>query len=629
METSSFCPRCGSRLANGLCPVCGAPQTNEARPAGKTRSPRAREVITIVVAAYMLAMFAFIFFARHQIIDYFKGRRAFGRSSVTARTLQHVGPVARIDELKGSGRLYLVQIGDHRDPYSVDDFARWLHTKYGLDVQVLPALPSDPSTFDSVRNQYVAELLMDQIKHAHPDLASDPNAYLFGFTDADMYIAMEKWNSTFTSRDLKRAAVISSEGMEYGQAAFRGLNAADANAVLQKRLRRILLKDVAMLYWHLPLNNDPSSNLRQPLNTYAGTEDIYESDLEPAKTLWGQNEGEPCIFMIYSAKSGLNPLPGRLIHTCGDVKAIDLDESQELFEIDLRLGILIDEHREFNLPGTIPIEFQRALRDHWRGLNPYGVSGADDYDESLASADSIQISIVHADTMRENLMLAQGSRPNAADSKYVDADFSGRYDEMHLIPGPLGHYEVRRFDGVVRTYLPYGGPGAICYLNGFRDAQGHELKFERDEARRLTRLSAPDNQWLQLSYVPSGISEIRDNRGRTVRYGYDERHRLVRVTYPSGEVYSYQYDDVQHLLTFSVARNEKAPQLVLMRNEYADQRLVKQTLADGEVYAYSYGEGGTEPTRKASVRAPGGRQFTIQIGDVYSKILEQDSSAKQ
>ncbi len=629
MESGPFCPRCGSLLTNGLCPACGATQSNG--PAfsseGKPRSPRAREVLTILVAAYLLAMCAFFFVAHRRIIDFFSGRREPGRSA--AGFGQHRGPVARVDELKGSGRIYLVQIGDHRAPYSINDFAQWLHTKYGLDAQVLPAMASDPSTFDATRKQEVAELLMDQIKNAHPELGNDQNAYLFGFTDADMYTVLEKWGATFTARDLKRVAILSSDGMEDQPAPFRKLSGAGAIADLQLRMRRILLKDIGLLYWHLPANNTPGSILEQPLDTDGSSEDIYESDLEPARTRWGQNEGEPCIFMIYSAKDGLKPLPGRLIRTCADSEYMDLDESQELFEMDLRLGILIDKHREFDLPGTIPIKFQRALRDHWRNINPYGASGSDSYDESLASADSIEISIVHADTMRENLVLAKGYRPNAADSKYIDADNSGRYDEMHLVPGPLGHYEVRRFDGVVRTYLPYQGPGAICYMSGYRDALGHELKFERDGARRLTRLSSPDGQWLELSYVPSGISEIRDNRGRIVRYDYDERHRLVKVTYPSGETLLYEYDDAQHLLTFSVAANEKAAPQVLMRNEFADQRLVKQTLADGESYSYSYGEGGTKPTRQATVRAPDGSQFNIQIDDSRSKILEQNASPKQ
>jgi len=49
-------------------------------------------------------------------------------------------------------------------------------------------------------------------------------------------------------------------------------------------VRRILLKDVAMLYWRLPLNNDPTSVIFNHLDPGILAEDIYESDLDPART---------------------------------------------------------------------------------------------------------------------------------------------------------------------------------------------------------------------------------------------------------------------------------------------------------------------------------------------------------
>jgi len=62
-----------------------------------------------------------------------------------------------------------------------------------------------------------------------------------------------------------------------------------------------------------------------------------------------------------------------------------------------------------------------------------------------------------------------------------------------------------------------------------------------------------------LSYGKADrIAAIDDSRGRTVAYGYDELGRLASVTYPSGEVLHYEYDGMQHLLTFSVAPDAKA-----------------------------------------------------------------------
>lgn len=117
----------------------------------------------------------------------------------------HQGPVALPGELTGDGRIYLVymvEAGAQPAHYiALDDFAYWLRTKYSLNAQVLPPMWLTPTAYDAERKQYVAELLFDQIKREHPELAADPNAYLFGFTDANMYSAVEKWSGTFTQRD--------------------------------------------------------------------------------------------------------------------------------------------------------------------------------------------------------------------------------------------------------------------------------------------------------------------------------------------------------------------------------------------------------------------------------------------
>src|ERR1700680_2494049 len=55
----------------------------------------------------------------------------------------HEGTIARPDQLSGSGRIYLVQLGVHNDPYTVVGLAEWLRDKYALDVQILPAMGID------------------------------------------------------------------------------------------------------------------------------------------------------------------------------------------------------------------------------------------------------------------------------------------------------------------------------------------------------------------------------------------------------------------------------------------------------------------------------------------------------
>jgi hypothetical protein len=129
-------------------------------------------------------------------------------------------------------------------------------------------------------------------------------------------------------------------------------------------MRRVLLKDLAMLYWHLPVNNDSSSLLHQPEDPDLPTEDIYESDLNPAQTRWGQFEGEPCLYFRYSAKTGLQMLPGQPIRTCSNIPGAHEGESAELFEVDLRLGTMVDRRNQACFPDeftTIRMEIAGAV----------------------------------------------------------------------------------------------------------------------------------------------------------------------------------------------------------------------------------------------------------------------------
>jgi YD repeat-containing protein len=162
---------------------------------------------------------------------------------------------------------------------------------------------------------------------------------------------------------------------------------------------------------------------------------------------------------------------------------------------------------------------------------------------------------------------------------------------------------------------------------GYRNAQGQALVFQRDESRRLVRLTSPNQSWVRLTYGPANhIAEIDDSRGRNVRYGYDERNRLTTVSYPSGEVFHYEYDDEQHLLTVSVSPDAGAAPLVLLRNEYVNGRVTKQTFANGEVYAYGYYPAGTGQIKMAVVAAPSGKRYLAQITADGSIVRERDTA---
>ena len=619
MQSGPVCPRCGCLAPNGVCPICGA--TPRAGGFGRSRGgswfegrrPVWPAVIVSVLISVLLDGLTEYGLARH---------RAHVREAELA-ALFHAGPVANREELKGTGRIYLVPLEAHTAAYSVEDFAEWLRAKYDLDVQVLPPLAVDRAAWDGGRRQWVAELLYAQMKRQHADLAADPNAYLIGFTDESMYSVNNGWKFSLTQRDMQRAAVISAHEMQDGWL-YRIRNAGLAREHLETRLRRILLKDVAILYWHLPLNNDPTSLLHDTLDPDIPAEDIFESDLQPERGRWGQSEGEPCVFFSYTATEGIKPLPGNLIRSCAD-KDLPHEQGRELFELDLQYGLLIDKRTDFLLPDVVPIAFERATQQGWSGANPFGTSGTDNYDQYLASDDNVTIRVIHDDGGRDELVRRPRWLPILPLVKYVDSG-SGRFYEMRWYTRPFEHYDVRRYDGEVQTYLPCDNR-VYCYLVGYRDAQGRALTFERDGLRRLVRLASPNGNWLRFMYGPADhIAEIVDSRGRDVRYGYDLRNRLISVSYPSGEVFHYEYDDEQHLLGVSVSADSNSAPEVLLRNEYIEGRVRRQTLANGEVYSYSYYPNANGQVQVAMVHAPGGKMLRADMTANGSIVRERDAA---
>ncbi len=621
MIPTQSCPRCGGPLTARLCPKCGpigAPWQHDSG-----RKAHARWIVRNFLFVLLAAVSFFV------TLSYLGLVRQNRWSLAHPPAMHHDSPVVSLDQLHGNGRIYLAQMGPHKAPYSLDKLAEWLRSKYHLDVQILPPMKLDHAAWNPTRKQYVAEMLCEQLKREHPDLAADPNAYLIGLTDADMFSAEYSWKFSHTQRDSKRAAVISAARLQDSFFDQLGVSAQVPVENLEARLRRFLLKDIARLYWRLPVNENPSSLLQRFLPPDLPTEDIRVADLDPGRGKWGRAEGDPCVVLRYTPKEGIRPTSGDLIQTCPDKDFPVHDESPETFVLSLRYGVLLDRHTDFYLPDSAPIEFERVTREGWRSPIAFGVSGIHNYDKYLASHDDM----AHIQVIQPEgnwLLLRRDPRwlPVLDLVKYVDTNYSGNYYELRHHLTPFENFSLTRYDGQVETYLPCDDK-VLCYETGYRNRDGKELVFKRDAQRRLTRLTSPAGEWISLSYGPTNhITEITDSRGRKVEYGYDDRNRLVTVTYPSGEIYSYTYDDSQRLLTFSVAGDANSiPQLVL-RNYYRGGRLAKQELAGGRVYHYTYDppEADAENVDSALVTTNDGTTFKVRFGGDISTVWELPSA---
>ena len=204
-----------------------------------------------------------------------------------------------------------------------------------------------------------------------------------------MFSVENDWKFSHTQRDRKRAAMISAARLQDTFLERLGVNPHTPIVDLDERLRRFLLKDIALLYWHLPLNENSSSLLQRSLPPDLPAEDIDVSDLDPAREKWGRAEDEACVILRYSPKNGIRPLTGDLVRNCRTRNIPCLMTRRRHFRVSLRYGLLVDRHTDFYLPDSAPLAFERATRDGWNGPMGFGISGSHNYDKFLGSDDNM------------------------------------------------------------------------------------------------------------------------------------------------------------------------------------------------------------------------------------------------
>lgn len=157
--------------------------------------------------------------------------------------------------LKGSGKVYLVPLGDF--PLTeVEKLVAYYQSKYGLAIEILPRLSLDMSVMDPDRQQLMAEAMIALMKRGYPKLVSDPETILIGLTTQDLYIGQYDWRFTFSWRQERKYAVVSNARMNWSTS----LVSAEK---LDSRLRKMVTKNIGILYYGLRPSDDPRSVLYQ------------------------------------------------------------------------------------------------------------------------------------------------------------------------------------------------------------------------------------------------------------------------------------------------------------------------------------------------------------------------------
>lgn len=139
--------------------------------------------------------------------------------------------------------------------------------RYNLEISISKAIPVDPSVRDAARGQLMAEEFALSIRRSVPEYADDLNTILIGFTSEDMYPTSQDWQFAFGWRQgTTRTAVVSTARLDLTN---QGIPASAD--IVSSRLRKIVTKDIGILYYGLPQSGNPQSVL---YNQIMGIEEL-------------------------------------------------------------------------------------------------------------------------------------------------------------------------------------------------------------------------------------------------------------------------------------------------------------------------------------------------------------------
>ena len=127
-------------------------------------------------------------------------------------------------------------------------------------MEVLPAVKLEPWVVDYSRRQLVAEELIKEMTRSYPEIASDRTVILIGITLKDMFIRGYPWKFAFSWREGGRFAVVSAGRMD---PAFFGKPFDEF--LLQLRMKKMITKNVGLMYFGHFQSSDPKSVLYQSI----------------------------------------------------------------------------------------------------------------------------------------------------------------------------------------------------------------------------------------------------------------------------------------------------------------------------------------------------------------------------
>ena len=486
-------------------------------------------------------------------------------------------PEARDKLLAGETekKMFLVPLGTV-PPADLDWAPAYYRAKFGLSVEILPAIPLDGSVWNSRRRQLTAEDLVALMKRALPEETKDQSAILIGLTTADMYIRAFDWRYAINYREDGRFAVVSAARLA-PQRWVRQWN----HALERSRVKKMITKNVYLLCFDVPLSNDSTSAVSGEVSSPEDV-DTMSDDLVGAEGRWdAQSDGmAPTISMILRSDQ---PAAWNMDWR-GKPPA---DVSSEYFGANLWDGVLIQSKTEFDLSGEFPVQFVRVYYSSDGKSREFGVGTYDSFDISLSGVPGQYLL----------LTLENGVQTRFDRVPRLDRDGRQAYRNSvdYLSPFSQAVIFMRGYDCELeatdgwRYFFPYRSTAMAedkySVLTGYSDPQGRRFDMVRDKGGELLRFTTPAGKWLNFEHDERNrFRTIEASEGRVVNYDYDSEGRLVRVSDSQGNSESYRYDQKSRMVAVLDGQER-----VLMTAGYSpDGRVTSQTLADGREFRYEY-----------------------------------------
>jgi len=596
-----ICPYCNTQLPpqQQFCPHCGTfdSAAREPRHSFGSRHPAVLVIGCLAVVMSLFSVGAYLLVTR------------IAREVKPKDTAVVHGAVASPAELNAHGRLYFVPVG--RQVVPAETLAEYYQQKFNIQIEVLPAIEANSASYYPNRKQYAAEDLIADMKFEHPELARDPNAVVIGLTDEDIF---QRWlegsNFTYSYHAGYRFGIVSTRRMD---PAFWGDPPSDA--VRLASTRQMLTKYVAFMYFHIPVSDDPTSIMRQPLTPDGGSDNLYESDLHSEESANGlEGSGWPCISYIYSYSTqqltAVSPEP----MDCNLTPAPQSTD-EEVFEVQLGAARFVTHGMDMKLDSKPPLDYRRAYLSDYAQKRSLGWGTDVSFNRGLTSdgpSALTYIEIVREDGTRDRLERVSPGRGFSANVAFEGENaFDGAYRAR--MTWERDHFKIQYPDGSSATYLPCGD--FTCFWTGSQDAEGNRLTIERGPNRELLQVLSQDQQGITFQPdVQHRIAEASDTASNTVTYEYDAEGCLARIHRTDGRVIVYDYDGNHHMTRVSVINAPGEEPQTLVMNEYDPAgHLTKETLADGSYYEISYQAFAGKNPSQFTVRDLSGRLLHLTL----------------